>query len=196
MMNYKRRSQVLKAGAFTLAALGLAMTITFISAPVSTADAQPAAAGPDAAVRRALTIAQRGLPGGLGTRLAGDPTEIRGQLMTYGEFYRLIEGRAIAADEGIWPFRDRQVWIVAFRGDILPGDQRWTYRQMVLALDAATGQLIEAHSYPTGSELSTASLPIRTRPTNTTPLPAPTIAPGPPATPAAPGPLNAPPTAQ
>lgn len=121
------------------------------------------------AVQRAVAYAHSGIPAG--GRLIGNPTAIRGQVMTYAQAHQLRYGRPIDPTEGIWKERDRQVWTVELRGNIVLPDTTHTYHQMIITLDAQTAQMLGVSAYPTGREVATASLPAIGIPVGPAPTP-------------------------
>lgn len=161
-----------------------AVTTTMTMAPVATPI--PKTMPADTAVVQALKIAQAP---GMGGRLVGEPTRIRGKLMTYAEFHQLAERRPLEKDEGQYTERDRLVWVVEFQGTLErpPSGGRTFPVQMVLAIDGVLGEYISQQmATPGGPEaVNTTALPVLPRPTGTTPPPGPTNTPYPAAPPSA-----------
>ncbi len=150
--------------------------------------AYPVVMAPETAVVEAIRQARHPSPIG---HLVGEPTEIRGRVMTYEEFHWLVEGRPLELDERGLDRRQERVWVIALRGTIdptcgscSPHSPQPTYRQLLMQLDARTGAQGEMALFPTTHELDVTSLPILARPTGPVPPPAPTATPGPPAIPA------------
>ncbi len=147
-----------------------------------TEDAKPLSVPPETAVYYAVEYARTSSPGP-GPQLVGDPTEIRGKVMTQEESEQFRPG-----GQRYWGSREERdlpVWLIAIRGDFqLPGGSNVTYRQGVFVLDARTAQLIGSSHYGAGREVDTSSLLALTLPSRPVPIPFATYTPGPAPTPA------------
>jgi hypothetical protein len=173
------------------AAIGTVVPVATAATPVApptVPTVRPAAGvmAADTAVVQALKIAQAP---GMGGRLVGEPTLIRGRSMTYGEFFLLTERRALERDEGAYPERNRLVWVVEFLGTLErpPASGKTFPVQMVLAIDGISGEYISQQmATPNGPEaVDTRALPTLARPTRPVPPPGPTNTPYPAAPPRA-----------
>jgi len=149
--------------------------------------AQPAAISADTAIVQALRFARAGGPTG---KLTGPATEIRGQLMSYAQAHQLRHGEPLNPATGVARLANQSVWFFALRGEIggqVPGspDGRvppktvW-YTQMVLIIDATTGELMGGSMRSPGRELDVTSLQVLAEPRGPVPPPptrAPTVPP-------------------
>jgi hypothetical protein len=146
----------------------------------------------DTAVLLALHYLHGGRPS---MSFPGEPTEIRGQVMPFGEAARLIVPSAGLPNQDV----QRPMWVFVVRGDVIvaappaPGIPQATpqiYHQVALFFDAETGEMGGWASYRTGRELDASALPVLqipppdrevppppTLPTYPTVSPAPTLPP-------------------
>lgn len=143
---------------------------------------QPAVMSPATAAQQAIIAAHAGVPVG---RLEGQPTEIRGGMMTYAQLQQFRKAPPLDQNHADWSRRNEQVWVVVLRGTVVvPNPQGDTFRQMLLVLDAQTAGVRQFRVSNTRHELDASSLPAIPQPTGTVPPPALTATPGSPPTPA------------
>ena len=88
--------------------------------------------------------------------LVGDPSKVKTTFTNLGEYTRISSGGtgelgADGAEFGLAP--DRQVWVVAFEGDVRlsrPGGDGKRFDNITFALDAKTGEVISVNAYVDG----------------------------------------------
>ena len=88
--------------------------------------------------------------------LVGDPTNVVSKLTNLEDYTMVSTGGTgqLGADAGsVGWYADRQIWVIAFRGDVrmtLPGAGGGTFDNITIAIDAETGELIGTDAYPEG----------------------------------------------
>ena len=91
--------------------------------------------------------------------LVGDPTNVVSKLTNLEDYTMVSTGGTgqLGADAGSVGWNsDRQVWVIAFRGDVrmaMPGAGGGTFDNITIAIDASTGDLIGTDSYSEGHVL-------------------------------------------
>lgn len=154
-----------------------------------TADAKPLSVPLETAVDYAVRFARSSDPA-MRPQLVGDPTEIRGRVMTYPEADRLTRPAAISPSTPHWSLldewaigqdRDRLVWLIEVRGAFqkLYSKSEPNRRQEIVMLDARTAQVLGFLEREAGDEVDTSSLPWLSMPTGPIPTPLATYTPGP-----------------
>jgi hypothetical protein len=132
--------------------------------------AQTAPISPDVAVAHALAAAQDNGPSG---GIVGKPTDIHGQVTTYGQAVQQVERTPMEPSQAIVK-RDTKVWHVLLRGnfvahiegappDIPPKDE--VFHQMSIILDGTTGEVMESTFLPANLELPINGMPVLSQPT-------------------------------
>ncbi len=157
----------------------------------------------DQAVVLALSYAKdNGLWGGM----VGQPTEIRGRIMPFGQARQFLLS-PIDPNTVMYTMRDNPVWLIMLRGNFIGHIQAFPglpsknlpsnpgrddlHSQMAVIIDANTGDGIADVLVPLGKELSVISLPVLNRPTGSISLPTRLpIVPVTPVAPATPAPLH------
>ncbi len=132
--------------------------------------------GPQEAVPRATELAQH-----LGIRrfgaLIGEPSTALGLLTTYGEAWGYYSDDLMSSYDKIDPGEGTPVWVMIFEGEIfaeceqpgcshLVGPSPWIpekleeddWKQVLVVMDAGTGELLLRHSYHVGQLRSTEGL--------------------------------------
>jgi hypothetical protein len=114
------------------------------------------------------------------------PTDVRGQVMTYGKAVQFIFGRPNSSDEGMAKIRDHLVWIVVLQGEFIehvPASADSSipakdviHSQMALLIDGNTGEMIERVMISPQKTLPVEVLPVLL-PNSGTSLPLPTAGP-------------------
>ncbi len=148
--------------------LVLAMLVVLSRATIGRA--QTAAISPDVAVAHALADAQDNGPFG---GIVGKPTEIRGQVTTYGQAVERVERTPMEPSQAMVK-RDKTVWHILLRGrfvahiegappDIPPKDE--VFHQMSIILDGTTGEVMESTFLPANLELPINGMPVLSQPT-------------------------------
>ncbi len=169
--------------------LVLLITVLVISSGSSVGSAETSIIPAGVAVNRAIDAAMHG---GIYGGLVGQPTEIRGQVMTYGEALRFVDGRPPDPNSLRGKMSDNAVWLIIFRGNVVehvpgaPGDpakgvpdippKDVTHTQMAVILDANTAESIEMTMISPQRVLPVNSLSVLSLPSGPQ-LPTPTKAP-------------------
>lgn len=168
------------------AVIALAVAGTLVGTRAMGAPSQEPVIPPETAVHYAVKWARDMHPSDL-VHLLGDPTTIRGQVMTYEQTHQIRYGHGIGPNEGLWwDQRDRPAWLIVIRGDFgdAPGAKNVAPRQMLIVLDARSAWVQGSTLRAPGHETDTSSLPTLSLPTGPVPTPFATPTPGPFVTPA------------
>ena len=133
----------------------------------------------DGAVARAIESARYSTPGYRGMK--GEPSEIRGKLMTFNQAEQFVNGRPLDPNSHEWIERDKLVWLIVLRADAvgyaerapsLRGatavpDQAVSYNLVIQFVDAETADVFCTLLSTSGEKLGVRSLPILPQPAGT-----------------------------
>ena len=152
------------------------LTILIVVIGMKSTNAQSSVIPASLAVDRALTYAlEDGQIGGMTTK----PTDVRGQVMTYGQAVQLIFGKPIGSNDAVAKIRDYPVWLVILQGEFIehvPSSADGSipskdilHTQMAIILDGNTGEIIERIMISPQKTLSVGSLPVLTESSDSLP---------------------------
>jgi hypothetical protein len=127
------------------------------------------------AVARALRYAQESGPAGV----AETPVEIRGQVLPYGQAVQFVFGTPISSKDANAKIRNELVWLVILQGTFVehvPSSADGAipakdilHTQMVIILDANSGELLEQVMISPQKTLPVNQFPVLTESTDTLP---------------------------
>ena len=134
--------------------LSMLLVLGVVASLLTTLAANPNQAPPG--VLGASEAKSIGLEEAKSSGLVGDPSKVKTTLTDLGDYTRTSSGGtaelgADAAEFGLTP--DREVWVVAFEGDVRlsrPGGDGKYFDNITFALDAKTGDVISVNAYVDG----------------------------------------------
>ena len=160
-------SQLIASRQLRLGAVVVILLVVIVGVGLKAGSAQTSVIPASLAVQRALDAANFDGPMGGSTT---QPTEARGQVMTYGQAIQYVFGRPMDPNQSIAKLKDYPIWLVVLQGQFVEHvpaaadgsvpAKNVIHSQMAVILDGNTAEVLEQIMVSPAKALAVSTLPV------------------------------------